>query len=109
MVLRNYVELVPGQPARLHFANHAYTSKTIRDPLLNMDKVVNTLTMQVDELNGAPASGLLSITSEKLASQLAPFLEGKRYLGFVFTITAMGEGFRRSYQVEPQARTGRTG
>lgn len=105
MVLRNYVELEPGIPARMHFADHAFTEKEIRDPATGLPKVVRTLVFQVDRLDREPTGALYSVTSEKLAVQLQPYLEGKRYRDVDFVITRSGSGFLTEYQVRPEPRS----
>ena len=104
MVLRNYIELEEGRPARLHFTDGQVVEKTITDPALGREKVVRTLVLTADELNGGPTSGLLSVTSEKLAVLLWPYVERGTLANYTFVILAEGRGFQRSYSVEPLPR-----
>jgi predicted methyltransferase len=107
MVLRNYVELVAGQPSRLHFVSADLVDRTITDPVLGRPKVATVLMLGIDELDGQPAAAFLSVTAEKLASQFKPFIDRGVLADYDFVVTARGEGFRRTYSVEPIARTPR--
>jgi len=100
MVLRNFIELVPGEPATLHFTGGTIVEKTIVDPLTGREKKVRALVLEVDRLNGEPVSAQFSTLSEKLASQLFPFLERGDIQNYEFTILVEGEGFTRTYSVE---------
>ena len=100
MVLKNYVELTPGVPAVMHFTDHAFDSKEIRDPRTGLVKKLNTLVFAVDRLNGVAVGALYSVTSEKLATQLAPYLADGRYRGLLFTVTKLGADFLTSYEVK---------
>lgn len=107
MVLRNYVALEPGVPARLHFTEIFKQTKTIVDPLTRRPKSLTTLECTVDELNGQPISSVYSVSSEKHAQDFAPYLVGERYRDYDFIITVSGEGWRREYQFQPVPRSPR--
>jgi len=100
MVLDNYVKLVPGVPKRLHFTAGGVVAKTLVDPLHGRAKGVNTLEMHVDREDGVEVSRSFSVTSEKLAQSLAPYLDPSRLPLYDFIITMTGAGFTRSYVVE---------
>ena len=102
MVLRNYIELPMGAPTKLHFVSGDIVPKTIHDALLGVDKQVNTLILHCDRLNGEPVSALYSITSEKLAAKLYPFVTDGTLASHNFTITRNGSGFTTSYTVDVQ-------
>jgi hypothetical protein len=99
-VLENYVKLVSGIPKRLHFKDHAFTIRRIRDPASGFIKNVQVLEFLVDWEDGAPVEKIFSVIQSKLAAALQPYLEGKRYRDYLFTITKIGEGFTAEFRVE---------
>lgn len=103
-MLMNYVSLQPGIPLRMHFTDDYFVNREISDPESGRPKRINTLVFWVDTLEGEPAARTFSVTSQKLQNQLEPFLRDKRYLDYDFIITAIGEGFRKDFVVEPILR-----
>ena len=99
MVLKNYIELQEGVPARLHFLAHAIVTKRITDPLTGLPKDVKSLAFTVDRLDGIEILSTWSIIGEKLAEQLWPYLEDNRYRGLEFTITKHSQGFQTRYDL----------
>jgi hypothetical protein len=104
MVLRNFVTLEPNTPAVLHFSGHRFADRDIVDPLTGVEKVIRVLDFDVDTLNGQATRATFSVTSEKLAKMLEPFLGESRYLNFNLTITKSGQGFRTEYDVQATPR-----
>ena len=106
-ILENFVRLEPGIPKRLHLKDHTIVTRKIRDPATGFEKEVKTLVFAVDWEDGRPVEKVFSIIQEKLAAQLAPYLQGKRYRDFLFTITKIGAGFTAEFMVEvsPWPRT----
>lgn len=100
MTLQNYVKLIPGVPARMHFTGHAYASNQIRDPKTGLIKTLNTLVFSVDQLNGEPVDTVYSVTSDKLMQHLEPHLPDNAYRGLLFSITRLGAEYLTSYEVE---------
>ena len=100
MVLKNYVELQDGVPARMHFINHAIVTKEVTDPLTGLPSDKRSLVLSVDRLNGEVVLTTFSTLADTLAVQLMPYTEGRRYIGLEFTITKHGHGFRTRYSVE---------
>lgn len=100
-VLQNYVELEPGVPARLHFRDHVIIRKTITDPTTLQPASRNTLVFDVDRLDGREVDSKLSIMAEKFADKFEPYLKDKSYVNFDFIVTVSGEGFRRTFTVQP--------
>jgi hypothetical protein len=98
-VLGNYVRLEAGKPKRLHFVNHEFVDKVIRDPLTGVAKTVRVLQFYVDYEDGQKVSKVFSVTSEKLAAALSPYLEDRRYTRLEFTIIKSGSGFLTDYSV----------
>jgi len=99
MPLGNIVILQTGQPERMHFSDHTIETRTITDPASARPQVRNTLVMEVVILNGARVNARFSTMAEGLYSKLEPYLAGRKYLDYDFTITAVGEGFQRKYTV----------
>lgn len=100
MAIENYVRLVEGIPKRLHFKDHAYVVRRIRDPVTGWVKDVRVLEFLVDYEDGVPVEKVFSVIQSKLAAALAPYVEGKRYRDFLFTITKIGSGFLSEFKVE---------
>jgi hypothetical protein len=99
-VLGNFVRLVAGVPKRMHFVRHEFVEKVIRDPLTGSAKTVRVLQFYVDYEDGQKVAKVFSVTSEKLAAALSPYLEGQRYAKLEFVITKKGEGFLTDYSLE---------
>jgi len=99
MVLENYVMLKTGVPARLHFTDHTIQKRTVTDPLTGKPATRNVLVLEVDRLDGREVAAKYSIMAETHANQLAPYLPGKEYRGYDFTITRTGEGFLSRWTV----------
>lgn len=99
-LLMNYVALQPGVPTRMHFTDDYKVERTILEKETGKDKTVKSLVFWVDELNGEPAGRTFSVLSQKLAAHLEPFLREKRYTGYDFVITQMGDGFFTDWNVQ---------
>ena len=104
MVLENYVILKAGVATRLHFTRWERRVITRTDPETGRPGQVNSLRLDVDELDGRPVVAIYSTLSQKHAGDFAPFLAGDRFRSYDFIVTVSGEGFRREYQVTPVAR-----
>jgi len=100
MVLGNFVKFEEGTPKKLRLTDHRIGPTQIPDPITKKPKVLNVLEFDVSEEDGKPISKQWRVTSEKLAQQLWPFLDGNLYRGKLFTITAQGKGFLREYTVK---------
>jgi len=99
-LLMNYVALVPGIPTRMHFTDHYYIDRVIADKETGKPKTIKSLVFWVDELEGKDAARTFSILSQKLAAHFEPFLPDKRYTGYDFIITQIGEGFLKDWNVQ---------
>ena len=104
MVLRNFVVLEDDTPAILHFNTVARETRTFAHPLTGQDKTITVLVLGVDELNGVKVRSELSVSSEKLAQTLEPFITSGRYRKLDFVITRSGSGFATEYQVQTRLR-----
>lgn len=100
MVLMNYVRLAPGIPTRMHFTDDYIITRRIADPESRKPKMITSLVLQVDELNGEDVNRTLSVLSEKLRAHITPFLPDQKYLAYDFLITEMGEGFLKDWNVQ---------
>lgn len=98
-VLENYVMLETGIPTRLHFSDHSIRVREITDPETGQPAKRKALVFNVDKMDGRFVEALYSTISDKHANQFEPYLEGKRYRDFEFTITKTGEGFRTVYSL----------
>ncbi|MCI0437596.1 MAG: hypothetical protein L0177_00505, partial [Chloroflexi bacterium] len=87
MVLRNFVVLETDQPAVMHFARGEVVERDITDPLTRQPKRVRVLEFLVDRLNGVQTEAVFSVTSEKLAQALFPFVESGQLSATNFIIT----------------------
>jgi len=103
-LLANYVRLAPGVPTRMHFTDDYLIKREIADKETGKPKTIESLVFYVDELNGEPTSRTFSILSEKLAAHMTPTLPDKRYRGYDFIITQIGEGFLKDWNVQPILR-----
>jgi hypothetical protein len=100
MVLRNFVVLEDGVPAVMHFARGEIVERDITDPLTRQVKRVRVLEFVVDRLGGQASEATWSVTSEKLATSLMPFVERNLLASTTFIITKRGQGFRTEYEVQ---------
>ena len=99
-LLMNYVRLEPGVPARMHFTDDYLIDRTIQDRDSGKEKRVKSLVFQVDELDGEDVNRTFSILSQKLAAHFEPFIKHKRYTGYDFIVTQMGDGFLKDWNVQ---------
>ena len=86
MTLGNWVMLEPGTRTRIHLVDHQIVERKITDPFWKVEKTVRTLMFRVDRQDGAKVEKSLSITSERLASEFAPYLEGKAYVNYEWVL-----------------------
>jgi hypothetical protein len=99
-VLGNYVKLVPEVWKWQHWTDHQIVEKTITDPVLKRTKTVRTLTFWVDREDGAKVDKTYSVTAEKLAVLLSPYLPDKGYRNYEMGIRMRGAGFQTTYELE---------
>lgn len=103
-ILSNYITIERDQTEVLHFKGHELADRVVRDPVTGREKSVKTLIMYVDERGGAATDTVFSIISDKLATQLGPWLEGERYKRFTFAITRRGAGFLTDWEIQASPR-----
>jgi hypothetical protein len=100
MAVENYVRLVEGIPKRLHFVDHTFVRRKIKDPETKFEKEVQVLVFRVDYEDGRKVDKTFSVIQQKLASFFTPYLPGKAYKDVLFTITRIGSGFTAEFTVE---------
>jgi len=96
----NYIALVAGVPTRMHFTDDYKIKREIPDRETGKPKRIDSLVFWVDELNGEDVARTFSILSQKLAAHFEPFLPDKRYTGYDFIVTQMGDGFLKDWNVQ---------
>ncbi len=96
----NYIALVPGVPTRMHFTDDYIIDREIADRESGRPKRIKSLVFQVDELNGEDVARTFSVLSQKLAAHFEPFLPDKRYGGYDFIVTQIGDGFLKDWNVQ---------
>jgi hypothetical protein len=96
-VLDNYVRLEEGITKELHFYDHYFAEREIRDPVTQRVKKVRVLIMRVDEEDGRKVDKEFSVMAEKLALQLMPYIQGGTYRNYKFRILKTGKGFTTEY------------
>jgi len=99
-LLMNYVSLAPGIPTRMHFTDDYYVDREIADRETGKPKRIRSLVFWVDELGGEDVARTFSILSQKLSAHFEPFLKDKRYTGYDFIVTQMGDGFLKDWNVQ---------
>ena len=99
-LLMNYIALVPGVPTRMHFTDDYWVDREIADRETGKPKRIRSLVFWVDELNGEDCARTFSILSQKLAAHFEPFLKDKRYMGYDFIVTQIGDGFLKDWNVQ---------
>lgn len=100
-LMTNYVKLVSGVPTRMHFSDDYIVERDIQDPETGRIKRIRGLVLWVDRLGAKDCGKSFSVLSEKLRTQLEPFLKDKLYQKYEFIITEMGAGFYKDWTVEP--------
>jgi len=103
-MLMNYAYLVAGIPKRLHFTDHYYVDREIADKDSGKPKTIKSLVFWVTEEDGESVAKTFSILSQKLEAHMLPFLPDKRYGGYDFLITQIGDGFLKDWNVQPIKR-----
>jgi len=96
----NYITLAPGVPTRMHFSDDYWVERSIADRESGKPKTIRSLVLWCDELNGEDCARSFSILSQKLAAHIEPFLPDKRYGGYDFVITQIGDGFLKDWNVQ---------
>ena len=99
-LLMNYITLVAGVPTRMHFTDDYKIQRTIPDRETGKPKTIDSLVFWVDELEGEDVARTFSILSQKLAAHFEPFRKDKRYLGYDFIVTQIGDGFLKDWNVQ---------
>jgi predicted Holliday junction resolvase-like endonuclease len=99
-MLMNYVQLEVDKPALMHFSDHYFVRRQIKDPESLKMKWVESLVFWVDKLNEESSARTFSVLSTKLAAKLEPFLAEQKYQKYDFRITKRGAGYAVDWTVE---------
>ena len=95
----SYVRLVEGIAKKLHFTDHKWITKEIKDPITGWVKRLRTLVFRVDWEDGRHVDKTFSVTSSKLQQMLLPYLDGKAYKRYIFEIRKRGSGFLTEFEI----------
>jgi len=98
-ILGNYVKLETGIAKKLKISSYYFDNIEIIDPETKIAKVIKRLICTVTREDDEDCSKTLSITSEKLAQTLFPFLERGHHLDKEVVITQTGKGYMKEYSV----------
>lgn len=93
MALENWVKLPVGVEVRLHFREYRVTARPITDPVFGVPRTVQSLLLLVDREDGMPVDKMLSIVSEKLASELKPYLDDGTFRNYEWCLVKDAGGF----------------
>ncbi|MCJ7828429.1 MAG: hypothetical protein MUP81_01655 [Dehalococcoidia bacterium] len=99
-LLMNYVELKEGTPLLLHFTDQYMVDREIWDKDLGKPRIVRSLVLSTDEVDGELAFKSFSVLSTKLYNLLSPYLPDNAFRDYTFRITKSGKGFLTDFQVE---------
>ena len=84
-ILENWVKLVPGIEKKLRFSGGSKQARQITDATTKVQKNVNTLVLRVTMEDGQTVQKDFSITSERLAGEMSPYLDPAKLTAFEFT------------------------
>ena len=106
MALDLWIRLEPGKPKKIHIKSWQKINRVITDPITGMPKEIPSLILIVDEEDGIPVNKQLSIVSQKLSAELAPYLESGAYVNYNFIIIkdSLGPIPPRLLAVEPRGK-----
>jgi len=99
-LLMNYVEIKEGAPRLLHFTDQYMVDRMIWDKDLQKEKIIRSLVLSTDEVDGQLDFKSFSVLSTKLYAMLSPYLPDNRFRDFDFRITKTGSGFVTAWEVE---------
>jgi len=97
----HWVIFYPCHPTILHFTNHRFVRRLVKDPITGSPKFLDVLELDVDEWEGVKGSWVLSITSKKFQAPILPLIESGEIYRRKWKIHMTGEGFRREYSIQP--------
>ena len=101
-VAENYVRLMEGIPKRLHFIEHKWVKKRIKDPETGWEKDVNALIFRVDWEDGLKVDKSFSVISTKLQQMFLPYLADNLYKRYIFTIIKHGAGYVTEFELRTE-------
>jgi len=98
-ILGNYVILKTGVAKKLKISSYYFDHIEIIDPETKIAKVIKRLNCTIIREDDEDCSKIFSITGEKLAQTLFPFLERGHHLDKEVVITMTGRGYMKEYSV----------
>ena len=96
-LLDNVVVLPEGRAVELHFTDHWLGALRMRDPIIGLERDVQTLAFTVDEEDGRRVSKIYYVTSDRHAADFRPYLEDGSYTRYTWAIIARGRGLLRTF------------
>ena len=99
-LLMNYVEVKDGETKRFHFTDQYMVDREIWDKDLNKTRIVKSLVLSTDEIDGEIAFKSFSVLSTKLYALFAPYLNDNAYRDYDIVITRVGSGFLTEWRFE---------
>ena len=99
-LLMNYTEVLDGQTKTYHFTDQYMVDREIWDKELGKAKIIRSLVLSTDEVDGQIEFKSFSVVSTKLYTALSPYLPDNNFRDYRFKITRVGSGFRTEWQVE---------
>jgi len=99
--LANYIELIPGVPARLVLTDPVIEEVTIPDKATGKTKTIRRLRWTVLEIDGKPVHTYFHVVSRKLAEMLMALWERRTGDRICVVITEFGTGLAKDYEVRP--------
>ena len=103
-LLMNYVELKEGIPLTLHFTDQYMVDREIWDHDLGKPRIVRSLVLSTDEVDGELAFKSFSVLSSQLYDQLSPYLPDNAYRDYTFRIIKSGSGYLAKFRVDATPR-----
>lgn len=108
-LLDNVVVLPEGRAVELHFTDHRLGPLRMRDPIIGVEREVQTLSFVVDEEDARRVSKVYYVTSDRHASDFRPYLEDRGYTRYTWAIIARGQGLLRTFTTIRLPRSTREG
>ena len=108
-LLDNVVVLPEGRAVELHFTDHWLGALRMRDPIIGLERDVQTLAFTVDEEDGRPVSKVYYVTASRHASDFGPYLEDRSYTRYTWAIIVRGQQLLRAFTTIRLPRATREG
>ena len=93
MSLENWVKLPVGKVVCMRFTDYRVATRQITDPYFGTPRMVEGLVFRVNMVDGKPVDKSYSVTSEKLADELKPYLEDGSFRDYEWCLVKDAAGF----------------